>query len=144
MDTPGWESRKHQKSNNMCYVDLITCRKAPAPPASRCPPHFILSPSFGCTPLSRSVLSPQCEQASSLLASPQAALEPLHPCKLPGVLAGGPADLLLRELEHLHSLVHQGLIVALPQQPLTGTEVAEKLRQRGHGGKIVRGVAGTC
>lgn len=38
--------------------------------------------------------------------------------------------LALRELEHLHGLLHQALLVALPQQPVTGTKVTEKLGQK--------------
>lgn len=46
-----------------------------------------------------------------------------------------PADLALGELEHLHGLIHQPLLVALSQQPVTGAKVAEKLGRKGHRGK---------
>lgn len=65
---------------------------------------------------------------------------------VPGSQAIGPDDLILGELEHLHGLIHQSLIVALPQQPFTGTEVAEKLggrEQREKDRKSIRGVAGS-
>lgn len=63
---------------------------------------------------------------------------PLHTrlvCIPPSLSASGsgrwPADLALRELEHLHGLLHQALVIALPQQPVTGTKIAEKLGQKG-------------
>lgn len=37
--------------------------------------------------------------------------------------------LALRELEYLHGLLPQALLIALPQQLVTGAEVAEKLAQ---------------
>ena len=37
--------------------------------------------------------------------------------------------LALRELEHLHGLLHQALLVALPQQLVAGAKVSEKLAQ---------------
>lgn len=49
-----------------------------------------------------------------------------------------PADLALRELKHLHGLLHQALVIALLQQPVAGAEVAEKLvrnRAKKEGGK---------
>lgn len=61
----------------------------------------------------------------------------------PGAQAGGPTDLALRKLEHLHGLLHQAFLVALPQQTVTGAKVAEKLGRKElkrEGG--VRGVAG--
>lgn len=54
-----------------------------------------------------------------------------HP-PLAGARARGSADLALGELEHLHGLIHQPLLVALSQQPVTGAKVAEKLGRRGH------------
>lgn len=38
--------------------------------------------------------------------------------------------LALRKLEHLHGLLHQAFLVALPQQTVTGAKVAEKLGQK--------------
>lgn len=58
-------------------------------------------------------------------------MHPHPPLSSPWAQAGGPADLALGELEHLHGLLHQPLVVALSQQPVTGTKVAEKLGQKG-------------
>lgn len=122
----------------MRCVGLVTHRKAPATPAS-CPLHpFFLFPTWAVLHSLGQYFLPSVNRplpsCSSTACSGAAA--PLHPMlPLPGAQAGDPADLVLGELEHLHGLIHQGLVIALTQQPLAGTEVAEELGQRGRRGK---------
>ena len=137
---PVWVSDKGRQSIFIVLIELNTTKGLP--PVSSHPSPFPIAPlaspcltSLGC------LLLPRAEQAGCLLCPPSQLWHGSGPAQkagvctpsppLPGALAGGPADLALGELEHLHGLLHQALFVALSQQPVTGAKVAEKLGQKG-------------